>query len=137
MRLFFVNSHISNYCYGNTVNRCYCTIIKHINKVLSSVNSCAKNSGSSLLQTECDCQLRFTSKLFSKLALNDHRNNPRPYKSHTTERLLKIHNKYMRGSCMFCSGMVEKPSSYDESEFCSKKELVFRRQDHLCLSAFK
>ena len=34
--------NISNYYYGNTVNRCYCTTIKHINKVLSSVISFAK-----------------------------------------------------------------------------------------------
>ena len=51
--------NISNYYYGNTVNRCYCTIIKHINKVLSSVISFAKKSRSCLLQTECDCQFCF------------------------------------------------------------------------------
>ena len=59
--------NISNYCYCNIVNRCYFTIIKHINKVLSSVISFPKKSRSCLLENECDCQFCFTSKLHPKL----------------------------------------------------------------------
>ena len=113
---------ISDYYYGNTVNRCSgicygcfcCTIIKHINTLLRVCNLVCRKSGSSFLQTECDCQFCFTSTLHPKLVLSDHRNHPIPYKNHTTERLLKIYNKYVRGNCMFCSGTVEKHSSYDE-----------------------
>ena len=65
-----------------------------------------------------------TSKLHSKLVSHGRRNDPRLYKNHTTARLLKVYNKYVHVSCMFCSGMLEKPSSYDECEFVSNGKML-------------
>ena len=93
---------ISNYCYGNIVNRCsgiccgcfYCTVIKHINTVLRFRNFSCKKSKSSLLQSECDCQFCFITKLHPKLVLHDQRNDPRPCKNHTTSSIV---NEVIRG----------------------------------------
>ena len=75
-------------------------------------------------QTQYDSQFSFSSKLHPKQVLNDHRNDPRPYKNHTTACLLNIYNTFVRISCMFCSGMVEKPSSYDECAFCLNGKML-------------
>ena len=126
----------SNYCYGNTAKRCsgicygsfYCTVIKYINKVLRLRNSFFKISRNSLLQTKYNCQFCCTSKFHPKLVLNNHKNDPRPDKNYTLALLLKMYNKYVRVSCMFCFGMVEKPSSLTNVNFL--KEFIFQRQDH-------
>ena len=138
---------ILNYCYGNTVNRCfgisygcfYCTIIKHINTVLKIHNFLCKKSKSSLLQINMTASSVLLQNFIWK---HDHRNDPRPYKNDTTAGLLKIYSKYICGSWIFCSDMVEKLFSYDKCEFCinwqnATKELIFQRQDHLSPSAFK
>ena len=78
---------ISNYCFGNTVNRCsgtwygcfYCAIIKHVKAVLRFRHFSCKMSKTRSLQTKCDCEFCFSSKLYPKLVLHDHRNDPRPY----------------------------------------------------------
>ena len=82
--------NISNYYYGNTVNRCYCTTIKHINKVLSSVISFAKKKQKLSSTNQMWLPVLFYSKLHPKLILKDHRNNPRSYKNHITERLFSM-----------------------------------------------